>query len=115
MDNMEKNKNWFAVKGLFRWYYKDSGDTALFEERVILFSAESFDDALDQAELEACEYCIEDPKANFKIESLNKYTAHEILEKELSSGIELLSQRPETDMDTKTYLAKYHSETTNKN
>ncbi len=28
---------WFAVKGLFRWYFKDTGDTGKVEERVVLF------------------------------------------------------------------------------
>ncbi len=108
---MEK---WYTVKGLFRWYFKDGGATSNFEERIILVKAISFDDALDKAEIEAKEYCEEDPEANFRIESLTKFYAYELMD-EIESGIEIFSHRVESTLDPKTWLKKFHPETVIKN
>jgi len=101
-------ERWFAVKGLFRWYFKESGETSTYEERIVLIKAVDFDAALDKAEIEAKEYCVEDPEANFLIESLNKYSAHDILEEKLAHGTEVFSNRVETDISPNDYIKKYH-------
>ncbi len=44
-------KDWYAVRGLCRWYFTDSGATDRMEERLVLFQAESLDEALDLAEV----------------------------------------------------------------
>lgn len=62
-----KNKlNWYSVKTLFKienqgkpkvsdkYYVKNA---FMYEERVVLFKAKSFESAVKQAELEAEEYC----------------------------------------------------------
>ena len=103
-------KKWYTVKGLFRWYFKENGETSQFEERIILVQAASFDDALDMAEVEAIEYCEDDPKANFKIESLNKFSAYELMD-ELESGIEVFSKRIDSSLDSATFLKQFHPET----
>ena len=57
--------NWYAVKTLYRTFtdgFAENPDAAyreeidMLEERVVLFRAESFDDAIEQAEREAREY-----------------------------------------------------------
>ncbi|GAA3927280.1 DUF4288 domain-containing protein [Litoribacillus peritrichatus] len=57
--------NWYAVKTLYRTFtdgFAEDQDEAyredidMLEERVVLFRAESFDDAIEQAEREAREY-----------------------------------------------------------
>ena len=103
-------KKWFTVKGLFRWYFKNGGETSQFEERIILVQATSFDDALDKAEIEAIEYCEDDPKANFRIESLCKFSAYELMD-EIDSGIEVFSKRIDSSLDSTSYLKQFHSET----
>ena len=102
---------WFSVKGIFRWFFKEDGKTALFEERIIIVKADSFDEALDKAEIEAVKYCEEDPKANYQIESLKKFYAYEILEEELSEGIEVFSNRREIALDSGSYLERFYPET----
>ncbi len=102
-------KKWYTVKGLFRWYFKDNGETSQFEERIIIVKATSFDDALDKAEVEAVEYCEDDPKANFRIESLNKFSAYELMDK-IESGIEIFSKRITSSLDSITYLKQFHLE-----
>jgi len=101
-------ERWFSVKGLFRWYFKESGETSNYEERVVLIRAVDLDDALDKAEIEAKEYCTEDPEANFLIESLNKYSAHDILEEKLIHGTEVFSSRVETDSSPDEFIKKYY-------
>ncbi len=57
--------NWYAVKSLYRTFtdgFAEDQDDAyredidMLEERVVMFRAESFDDAIEQAEREAREY-----------------------------------------------------------
>ena len=104
-------ENWYSVKGLFRWYYKESGETAQIEERIILIRATNIDMALDKAEEEAVAYCEEDTKANYKIEPLNKYYAYDIVDRELESGTEIFSFRRETEVKSEVYLERFYPET----
>ena len=104
------NESWYCVRGLFNWRFKESGDTALFEERAILIKAKSFDHALDKAENEAIDYCTVDPESNFFIESMHRFSAHEILEKELTNGIELFSKRIQMQISPDQYINRFHSE-----
>lgn len=101
------NEHWYTVKGLFRWYFKSDGKTHLYEERVVLFKATNFDEALNKAEIEAIEYCEEDKEANFMVENLNRFTAHKILDK-LDEGVELLSSRKESNLNKMEYIEKYY-------
>lgn len=101
-------KEWYTVRGIFRWYFKESGETANFEDRILTFRADSFDDALDMAEKEAREYCEEDPKANYKIESLGIWNAYSTQEKTIENGIEVFSQRFDSDLTSEEYIKKYY-------
>lgn len=98
------NVNWYTVSGLFRWYFKNTGETANFEDRHILIRATNFDEALDKAELEALEYCVDSSRANFSIESLGKHYAYEISEDELENGIEVFSRRFESNLSGDEYI-----------
>src|SRR4051812_17406008 len=71
-------KTWYTVKGLFRWFIKESGESNRVEERVVLFRAENFDDALDQAEREGKMYCKTDRRANFGIEPIGWWHAYQL-------------------------------------
>ena len=104
------NENWYCVRGLFHWRFKESGDTALFEERAILTRAISFDDAIDKAEIEALDYCSVDSDSNVFIESMHRFSAHEILEKELKNGVELFSKRVQMQISPDQYINRFHSE-----
>lgn len=95
----------YSVKGFFRWYFKNNGDTAYYEERLIYVEAESFDQALDMAEQEAVEYCEDDEKANFTIEPLGQYRAFEIIDN-LENITELFSERFETNLSKEEFINK---------
>lgn len=108
MESTSENENtWYAVKGLFRWYFKETGDTSNFEERVVVFWASSFDEALDLAEKEAITYCTEDPTANFRIESLNAYMAY-LIDEPIVSGVEVFSRLMDSDLTSEKFLRRYY-------
>lgn len=49
---------WFSAKTIYKHHRVEDGTAKIvFEERVVLFQATSFDDAIAQAEIEAREYC----------------------------------------------------------
>lgn len=48
-------KRWFGVRTIYHFGKKKDG-TNLFEERVVVFSAETFDEALKKADREADDY-----------------------------------------------------------
>ena len=108
MENTSENgKTWYAVKGLFRWYFKESGDTSNFEERVHIFWASSFDEALDLAENEAITYCTEDPSANFRIESLMAIMVY-LVHAPLESGVEVFSRLMDSDLTSEKLHLRYY-------
>ena len=106
-------KEWYSVKGLFRWYLKESGETAKFEDRIIRFRADSFEEAIRLAEKEAEQYCKEDPTANFNIESLGIWDACSTAEVE--DGTEVYSQLFHSDLSSKEYIKKYYPKSEERN
>lgn len=83
----------FAVKSLYRWKVKGR-HVSNIEERIVLFKARSFDDAISKAEKESIKYAKETFINTFgipvKIEVLKFFDAFEIFD-ELQSGCELFS------------------------
>lgn len=83
----------FAVKSIYRWRVKGR-NVSNIEERIVLFKAKSFDDAIAKAEKESVNYAKETFINPFgipvKIEALKYFDAFEIFD-ELQSGCELFS------------------------
>ncbi|QBB71073.1 DUF4288 domain-containing protein [Pseudolysobacter antarcticus] len=100
-------KEWYSVKGLFRWYFKSNGKTDRIEERVLLFKASDFDDALNLAEREATKYCALDRKANFSIEPVGWWHAYWIGD-EPASGAEVFSRGCETNLEAQAFVRRYY-------
>jgi hypothetical protein len=100
-------KEWYSVKGLFRWYFKFDGATDRIEERIVLFEAENFDEALDLAEAEAAQYCTNDEEANFSIEPIGWWSAHWIGGIP-GNGVEVFSRRAKTKLDGKAFVRRYY-------
>lgn len=99
--------DWYSVKSLFRWYFKDSGETDRVEERVVLFRAESFEHALNLAETEAQTYCIDDLSANFSVEPAGWWHAYWIGEEPLS-GVEVFSRGCATKLSSRAFVSRYY-------
>ena len=105
-------KEWYSVKGLFRWYMKKDGSTDRMEERVVLFEACSFDEALDLAETEAQSYCEPDETANFAIEPVGWWEAYQIGENP-ASGVEIFSRLARTRLESKAFVRRYYPKSHN--
>lgn len=101
------DRDWYAVKGLFRWYFQDSGTTERIEERVVLFRARDFDEALDLAEAEGQSYCARDENANFGIEPLGGWHAYRIGEAP-ADGVEIFSRSCLTTLGGEAFLRRYY-------
>ena len=108
MEDQDQKEEWYAVKGLFRWYFKDNGETINVEERVVVFLARSFDHALELAEAEAVQYCAEEESANFRIEPLEWWEAYRIGEERLMSGTEVYSRLASTSLSGEAFLKRYY-------
>lgn len=100
-------KDWYAVRGLFRWYFKSTDETDCIEKRIVLFKASSFDQALDLAELEARSYCERDPESNFQIEAVGHWRAYRVDEKP-AVGVEIYSDRCSTNLSSKAFVRRYY-------
>lgn len=106
-------KDWYAVKGLFRWYFKEDGRTCQIEERIVLFQAESFDHAIDLAEAEAVTYCEPDDQANFAFECMGWWYAHCLLGDQPEHGVEIFSRRSITELSADAFIKRYYPKSHN--
>ena len=106
----ENESEWYGVRGLFRWYFTESGETARVEERVVLFRAVSFDQALDLAEAEAVTYCSDavSDTANYRIESMKWWNAYRIGDENMESGQEVYSRLMDTSLSSASFLKRYY-------
>jgi hypothetical protein len=100
-------KDWYSVKGLFRWYFKSNGETERIEERVVLFRANDFEEAIDLAQREAKKYCASDPKANFRIEPIGWWNAC-WLGHSPASGTEVFSRSSRTKLGARAFVRRYY-------
>lgn len=98
---------WYAVKGLFKWYFKETGATANVEERIVIFLAKSFDHALELAEVEAVDYCTGDEETNYRIEAMGWWNAYRIGEARFASGVEVYSRLMETQLSGESFIKRY--------
>lgn len=105
-------KEWYSVKGLYRWYMKANGQTDQIEERIVLFEAESFDHALDLAEAEAITYCAPDEGANFLIEPVGWWRAYWIGALP-GNGVEVFSRGAKTDLESTSFVKRYYPKSHN--
>jgi hypothetical protein len=86
---------WYAVRSVLR----HSHDQRLYEERITLWQAPSFDDAVSRAESESSEY-----GAMVGSESLGLSQAFEIAEDQVREGTEVFSLIRESELSPSDYL-----------
>ncbi len=93
---------WFAVRCIFR--FEPGGEaTAVYEERITLWRAASFDDAIERAELEADDYI-----ADLDGEYLGVSQAYHLFAgDELADGTEVFSLMRRSDLRAEDYVDRY--------
>jgi hypothetical protein len=93
--------NWYAVRCLFRFGYGPEETEAGYEERITLWRAASFDEAIARAEAEAQSYAAgldDDPGAITDL-----VQAYHLFD-EPGDGAEIFSLIRMSDLDTNAYI-----------
>lgn len=102
---METKKEWFGVKSIIQ-HKKDDINYLAYEERVVLFLAIDFDDAIMQAEIEANQYCLNDDT----VTNCKFYEAYKIFDEKIIERTEVYSKITDSILDIKHYLDLHYPE-----
>lgn len=101
MDVME----WYSVRSIFRADVVEEGQPRrVFEERVVVFRAASFEDALAKGEAEARRYCEGSTQACM----LDHLVAFSLQEREINEGTEVWSCLRDLDLTDEAYLERFY-------
>ena len=92
---------WYSVRCVFAFDGTSAGRNN-FEERVTLWRAESFDEAIAMAENDAVDYA-----ENVGGRYLGLAQAYHLAEDSLTSGVEVFSLMRESDLDPEDYLSRF--------
>jgi hypothetical protein len=103
-----RNPEWYGVKSLVRWFSRKGKKTLCVEERVVIFKARSFDDAIAQAERELKAYCKRDKDATFNLEPAGFINAYWIGDPRLVPGIEVFSRFSKTTLSARSFLKRFY-------
>ena len=93
----EESETWYSVRCVFR-----DNENALFEERVTLWRAESFDEAIALAETEAADYA-----EDLNLQYVGLAQAFHLAETTVGVGSELFTLCRESDLDPQDYIATF--------
>jgi hypothetical protein len=97
------NEPWFSVRCVFR--HKKRADMTkynLYEERITLWRADSFDKAIEYAEKEAVEYAMDS-----ECEYIGLAQAYHLYDDTIGNGSEIFSLMREHNYTPKKYLDRY--------
>jgi hypothetical protein len=97
----DEAKLWFAARTV---YEHDQPGDGLFEERIILVRAASFDEAMERAQAEAATYA-EQVTCAFT----GYITVFEIAEEQLSDGMEVFSVMRDSDLSAEDYIDRFYT------
>ena len=92
----------FTVRCLFRWPSRSESNVASYEERIMLWTAETADDAISMAEAEAKAYA-----AGNDVEFLNLCQSYAMPDEVAASGIEVFSLLRNSALKPDDYLRRY--------
>ena len=95
-------EEWYAVRCVFQHQPRhDMTKRCLYEERITIWRAKSFGEAIEKAELEAKEYAEPDSKY------LGLAQGYNLFGKTLKSGAEVFSLMRDSNYSPKKYLDTY--------
>ena len=97
------SKQWYSVRCLFKHnkLKRKLGNNKLYEERITIWKASSFENAIEMAEAEAKEY------ADLESKYLGFSQAFQLFEEDLKSGSEIFSLMRESRYKSRKYIKKY--------
>jgi len=100
---MEPSKKYYAVKCIFSVPPREELGKYLYEERVLLWRAESFDEAFEMAKREAAEYESENEGVSFT----GRSDAYEIVDDIIGHGSELWSLQRGSNFEPYYYVKTF--------
>lgn len=96
---------WYSAKTVYRHRLVQDGVTkTVFEERVVLFHASNFDEAIAKAEAEANAYCSDVEIAVY----LGLIDVYYLPEEAVGEGTEIYSLMRDSDLSDSEYVAHFH-------
>jgi hypothetical protein len=96
---------WFGARTVYRVEESNTVTNAqnkLYEERVVLVSANSFDDAIEKAEKDAEKYA-----ANNNMTYLGFVNVYELYANKIEEGTEVYSLMRESELDADAYIDRF--------
>lgn len=97
------NEPWYSVRCIFRHKKRsDMTKNYLYEERITLWKAVSFDEAIELAEKEAKEYA-----RNNECEYIELAQTYHLYDDEIAHGTEIFSLMREHNYTPKRYIDRY--------
>ncbi len=98
---------WYSAKTVYRHrLVQDGVPKTVFEERVVLFHAANFADAIAKAETEANKYC----SAVENVVYLDLVSIYYLPEDTVGEGTEIYSLMRDSDLLDTEYLARFHDD-----
>ena len=98
---------WYSAKTVYRHRLVQDGVTkTVFEERVVLFRAANFEEAITKAEAEANDYCSTVEIAVY----LGFVSVYYLPEETVEEGTEIYSLMRDSDLSDTEYLTRFHDE-----
>ena len=99
-------QDWYSAKTIYKHHSVEDGKaTAVFEERVVLFRATSFDEALAKGEVEAKRYAAADSQ---HCKMLDHFVAFNIHDEGLRDGDEVWSCIRDLDTTDEDFLRRVY-------
>lgn len=98
---------WYSAKTVYRHQLaQDEKTKTVFEERVVLFHAANFEDAIAKAETEANRYC----SAVENVVYLGFVNVYYLPEDTVEDGTEIYSLMRDSDLSDAEYLTRFHDD-----
>jgi hypothetical protein len=98
---MEYQSGWYAVRSVIRLNSTETESSRPYEERITLWKAKSFEEAIDRAEAETIEYA--EGLGEYVVEFGQSYA----LVDEPGDGTEIFSLLRDSDLEPRPYVATY--------
>lgn len=100
------NEPWYGAQCIFLHAKTKHGTKQMYEERIILLKADSFDDAIEWAEEEAKEYCRDLDGCKY----VGYINVFHIYDAKIDDGTEIFSSMQRSDLMPKEYLDQHYPE-----
>ena len=104
---MQTEQPWYSVKCVFQHdnLAQREGEV-MYEERIVVFKADNFEEAIALGEAEAREYAGEDGTIHYT----GFISAYHLFELELASGAEVYSLMRTSNLAPDAFLDRYHDD-----